>query len=309
MTTNNQTVALKKGMSKLARARFGPGMLLHHDDLEQLNIYTRELSRLMFRSLFGCGVICGLVVRTDPKCGKLYVTVEAGLALDCCGDPVHVPQALRILVDENCDPDISTPLWVVLCGTEKCCAPRTSMCASDEDEAPSVCTRERDGFEIRILREPPECVCRCLGREDTEDNKTPLLLDTDCKCVNPELKCYKAHYAGKCGCNCPDCSDCDCECILLARLEKVEDGDNENPDWTVDHSVRRFVRPVLMRDPQVEIEEIARQQKPATGTYAAQAETQATGGPSQARAAVKSPVRTRTSDPAKGTSPTKGRTR
>jgi hypothetical protein len=39
--------------------------------------------------------------------------------------------------------------------------------------------------------------------------------------------------------------------VLLARLERP---DVEKPDWAADHSVRRFVRPVLMRDPQVEIE-------------------------------------------------------
>lgn len=306
MTTNNQTVALVKGMSKLARAKFGPGMLLHHDDLEQLNLYTRELSRLMFRSLFGCGVICGLIVDWEFKCGKLYITVEAGLALDCSGDPVYVPQTQRILVDENCDPAIPNCLWVVLCGTEKCCAPRAAMCASDEDEATPVCTRERDGFEIRVLRARPECVCGCPKRLDLPAG-VDLLIDTDCKCVNPDLPCYVDHYAGKCGCNCANCSDCDFECILLARLDNA--GGKENPNWTVDHSVRRFVRPVLMRDPQVEIEEKARQQAPATGTYAAQAETQVTDGPSQAKAAAKSPVRTRTSDPAKGTDPTKGRTR
>ena len=68
-------------------------MLLQHEDLEQLNVYTRELNRLMFRSLFGCGVVCGLVVGTDVKCGKVNVTVGSGLALDCQGDPIYVPQA------------------------------------------------------------------------------------------------------------------------------------------------------------------------------------------------------------------------
>lgn len=303
MITNNQTVALVKGMSKLARAKFGPGMLLHHDDLEQLNIYTRELSRLMFRSLFGCGVICGLVVTVDTvklKCGKLYLTIGAGLALDCCGDPVCVPQPQCIVVDENCDPKIPSMLWVVLCGTEKCCAPRTSVCASDEEDAPSVCTRERDGFEIRVVGKRPDCICGCQEPEDREKGQKPdygekgvaLLLDNECKCVNPDLPCYKDHYDGKCGCNCANCSDCDCECILLARVKKTDD---EKHPWTVDHSVRRFIRPVLIRDPQVEIE-VARQQKPTTGTYAAESEPQVTGGPSQGKAAAKSPVRTKTSD-------------
>src|SRR5436309_2337502 len=92
MNKTNVTVSSTTGMSKLVRARFGPGMLLQHEDLEQLNAYTRELSRLMFRSLFGCGVICGLVVKTNPKCGKVEVSVSAGVALECSGDPVYVPE-------------------------------------------------------------------------------------------------------------------------------------------------------------------------------------------------------------------------
>jgi len=244
------TINSSKGQSTLARARFGPGMLLHHDDLEQLNTYTRELSRLMFRSLFGCGVICGLVVKTDQKCGKVYVTVAAGLALDCSGDPVYVPKEHRLTIDEECDPNVPTPLWVVLCGTTKCCAPRTSICASDEDEAPSVCTRERDGFEIRIVCEKPGCACGC-----SEIKTFAPPRETDCRCVHQDNPCYFDHYDGKCGCDCGDGSDCDCECILLAQLDK---GDDEQHPWKVDHRVRRFIRPVLMRDPQVEKEEKAR---------------------------------------------------
>lgn len=249
MTPNNLIGAPKKGLSKLVRAKFGPGMLLQHDDLEQLNVYTRSLNRLMFRSLFGCGVICGLVVSVELKCGKLCVTVAEGLALDCCGDPVHVPQAQHILVSDNCDPNVPSPLWVVLCGTEKSCAPRTSMCAPDDDESSCLSTREHDGFEIRVLTERPECVCGC------PEASAHGLLDSSCKCVNPELECYVDHYAGKCTCGCAECSDCECDCILLARL--VNTGDAEHPVWAAEHHVRRFIRPVLMRDPQVEREQAA----------------------------------------------------
>ena len=248
MKVNNQPLAWTKGTSTLARAKFGPGMLLQHDDLDQLNVYTRELNRLMFRSLFGCGVVCGLVVSTETKCGKVIVTVGSGLALDCKGDPIYVPKLQSIVLDEECKPDIPTPLWVVLCRTEKCCAPRTSMCASDEDETTSVCTRERDGFEIRIERTRPKCTCSCP--EPDAYDRTQVLLNDACKCVNPEHKCYVDHYAGKCGCDCEDCSNCDCDCVLLARLDRSRDQDH--PVWTPDHRVRRFVRPVLMRDPEVE---------------------------------------------------------
>ena len=280
MNTNNQPVATAKGTSTLVRAKFGPGMLLQHEDLEQLNVYTRELNRLMFRSLFGCGVVCGLVVDTAVKCGKVNVLVGSGLALDCQGDPIYVPKPVSIVLDEECDPNIRGPLWIVLCGTEKCCAPRTAVCASDEDESPSVCTREHDGYEIRIVRNRPHCVCRCPGRDEEHqkgdradklqqqeqvETRQELLdrmrdrSDNKCKCADPE-PCHHDHYAGKCGCDCEDCGNCDCNCVLLARLHECGK-DQNHPEWRTDHRVRRFVRPVLMRDPQVEIEEKARQQK------------------------------------------------
>ncbi|MFO1207190.1 MAG: hypothetical protein U1E63_15950 [Burkholderiales bacterium] len=68
-----------------------------------------------------------------------------------------------------------------------------------------------------------------------------------------ETPCYEDHYLGKCGCNCEDCEKCDCDCVLLARLDRVG-SDPEHPEWKADHRVRRFIRPMLMRDPQVENE-------------------------------------------------------
>ena len=270
--TNNTVGSGAKGISTLMRARFGPGMLLQHDDLEQLNSYTRDLNRLMFQSLFGCGVICGLKV-TVPKektCGKVMITVGAGVALGCSGDPVYVPKDQTFALDENCDPSLKGPLWVVLYGTVKCCEPRTAMCSSDDDDALSVCTRERDGYEIRVVSKWPECVCGCPEPKDKED---PQVIETGCKCVKPDLSCYKDHYEGTCGCNCDQCGDGDSKCILLARLDLKAD----NSEWTVDHRVRRFIRPVLMRDPVVEAEEKARKE---------QAKTAAAPAPAPAVAAV-----------------------
>ena len=262
MNKSNTTIPGIKGTSKLVRPRFGPGMLLQHEDLELLNSYTRDLSRLLFGSLFGCGVICGLVVKVGDKCGKSQVTVEAGVALACSGDPIHVPTDQSFPLSEDCPPEIDGPLWVVLCAYSKCCAPRPSMCESDDDETKSECTREREGFEIRVLPERPTCVCGCPEPAPPTEPPPPQTGEpvpdpifnqrrtVDCKCVDPTLECYVDHYAGKCGCNCDDCSDCDCKCILLARIDREGDTDR----WLTDHSVRRFIRPVLMRDPQVELE-------------------------------------------------------
>ena len=121
-----------------------------------------------------------------------------------------------------------------------------------------MCTRERKGFEIRIMRNRPQCTCSC--QEPDADDNPMAVPDDECWCVNPEHPCYEDHYAGKCGCDCEDCANCDCDCVLLARLDRISD-DPENPVWKADHRVRRFVRPMLMRDPQVQIEEEARREQ------------------------------------------------
>jgi hypothetical protein len=273
MSTNNQPIVAKKGVSTLSRARFGPGMLLQHDDLEQLSVYTRELNRLMFRSLFGCGVVCGLVVKPQTKGESiLTVTVTSGLALDCQGDPIHVPQEQTITVDLQCVADVKDEIWVVVCGTVKCCAPRASMCASDDDETTSACTREWDAFEIRLMRSAPKG-CGCVK----PDKKNPPP-DDPCWCVNPQNECYRNHYAGECEC-CEGCGAGDC--VVLARLVKAKAG--REPGWTAAHEVRRFVRPVLMRDRQAWTE-----QQPK---YDVAAETQTAGQASQAQSQSQAPAR------------------
>jgi hypothetical protein len=264
MTTIPKPLAIHKAMSTLVWPKFGPGMLLEHGDLELLPAYTRELNRMMFRMLFGCGVVCGLKVDAVEHCGKVRITVECGLAIDCQGDPVYVPKTQVFDLDGECDANVEGPLWVVLCGTSKCCAPRTSMCASDEDEAPPVCTRERDAFEIRVLDAPIGCGCL--------EARTTAIRDTACKCVDPALPCYRDHYDGVCGCKDGDCDCCDCDCIVLARVDAT--GETRTP-WNADHSVRRFVRPVLMRDPLVEAEALQKSQGTATMTMPMKAQASA----------------------------------
>jgi hypothetical protein len=266
---NNATVTLghKDGASKLMKPKFGPGMLLRAEDLDLLKDYTRDLNRLMFGSLFGCGVICGLVVTPEWKCDNLHISVQPGVALACSGDPVQVVEPVSFYLDEGYHPELNDELWVLLCGTTKCCAPRTAVCASDDDDTVSECTREKDTFQIKVVKGRPTCVCGCLkpkappANTTTETSNDPNRTElnapnpagnnqppgTDCMCADPTLPCYEDHYAGRCGCHCDECSDCDCKCIVLARVKR--DGDTNS--WKPDHSVRRFVRPILMRDPQI----------------------------------------------------------
>ena len=261
---NTSSVVLKsyKGPSTITRAKFGPGMLLQSEDLEQLNLYTRDLSRLLFRSFFGCGVVCGLTVSAKDSCGQTMVTVDAGVALGCIGDPIYVPKSVTFAATDGCDPDNRpSPLWVWLCSCPKCCAPRTPSCGCDEGDGTPACTREVDWYEIHLGTEKPECVCGCElpnsqgdsaasaaveakagDPASASDQRTP---DDPCQCADPNSDCYKDHYAGVCGCKCDDS-----RCVMLARLKYVtKKPDTNEPGWIVDYRVRRFIRPVLIRDP------------------------------------------------------------
>jgi len=294
MSANAKVVKPVTGQSSLVRPRYSPGLLLRDDDLKQGVDYTRDLSRLLFRSLFGCGVVCGLKVSWAFKCDKLVLTVDDGVALDCHGDPVHVPDAQSIPIDPSCGDPIPPHMYVTLRRIEKCCAPRAAACSCDDDESPAVCTRERDGFEIRVVTAWPDCACGCKEQPPDETAPPPppsapappaglivtgtgsaaraagarssrrvlaqpavsvqqdieesaggaTVAADDCQCADPKDKCYVDHYNGVCAC---DCGECDCEWIVLARVD--DRSTPEEKKWSVDHSVRRFARPVLMRDP------------------------------------------------------------
>lgn len=265
MIANDKIPGSIKGASSLTRTKFFPGMMLQHDDLEQLSAYARDLSRLMFRSFFGCGVVCGLRVGSTTDCGTSIVTVDCGLALDCCGDPIYVPTTQKIPLKPKCGPE-PDKLWVLLCKAKKCCSPRPSMC-SDEEEATTQCTRESDWFEIRVVDEEPTCVCRCKTAKEPEEEPVdppadpaglaanvappPAQAPASKECGCCDERCHEDHYKGICGCGCGNCDDgddceCCCDCVLLAELSPSDD---PNSPWAPDHRVRRFIRPVLMRDP------------------------------------------------------------
>jgi hypothetical protein len=254
MTTSSITLNTQKGASTIQRAKFGPGMLLQHEDLEQLNWYTRDLSRLLFRSFFGCGVVCGLTVSAKDNCGNTMVTVAAGVAMNCIGDPIYVQKDVTFAATDGCDPNNPTPqpLWVWLCSCTKCCGPRTPSCGCDDDSTPA-CTREVDWYEIHLGADKPECACGCELPSSAAQPQVPpqnpagagvggpnAPATSPCQCADPNSDCYKDHYLGVCGCKCDDSN-----CVILARLTY----EDQKKTWTTDYSVRRFIRPVLVRDP------------------------------------------------------------
>ena len=246
MTTKN-VLTSAKGQSSLQRPRYSPGLLLEDEDLTAGIDYTRDLVRLALRSLFGCGVVCGLEVTPKLSCGgtQLDVNVGPGLAFDCMGNPIEVT-AGKSLSYSHCD--MPGNLYVVACYVETCCSPRDVSCSADDD-GQVVQTRVRGGYEITLQDTLPGCACACgkppakpangsadccNSGSDAAVAPTPTPTPAPAPVKADLDACYKDHKDGVCACA------CGCSCVLLASFV-IADG-IATPDETV---VPRRIRPVL----------------------------------------------------------------
>lgn len=274
MSTVKELVDPKRGTSTLVRPRFSPGLLLQDSDLNTAVDYGRNLTQLLFRHLFGCGVICGYEVSAAvDKCNVLCVTIGRGVALDCKGNPIEVVSSEIIKVAGSCTSSLPGEVWVVIRGREHNSGPRDVSCAPEDNTTTTVCTRICDGYEIRLLAERPECACGCLPKlppprteecctdpplresaEERLDHERPERDSEWEKCGEEERKyrrekmrecaerCDRERRLGVCGC------DCCCGWVLLARLHDGKRETNGVAEWQADHTVRRFIRPALSLD-------------------------------------------------------------
>jgi len=253
------------GLGTLQRPKFAAGLLLEDDDLNAGVSYTYNLTRLLFKSLFGCGVICGLKVTAETTCNgsKLQISVAKGIALDCMGNPLEVPSDQTFLYTPKDCLDFPATIWVVVCYVEKCCRPKDVSCSSD-DAQPQL-TRVRSGYEIKLYDNVPGCACRCVTPNDPKptETKDDCCSDSDEKAAaatdasNQETQtpddpcpCYSAHFKGDCECDC----DCGCACVVLGWIDMSQttttiSGDQavtgKNQTLNVNSDNVRRVRPVL----------------------------------------------------------------
>jgi hypothetical protein len=228
MTTESKLRA--SGNTQLVRPRYSAGLMLQDDDLTQAVDYARELNRLMFRSMLGCGVVCGLKVTLQKKGNCTAIHIAPGLALTGCGDPIHVSTEQIIPLDHACE-EVADKLWVVIRRTDYFCMPRDLACSSDEDAGDTVYTRLRDGFEILLEKGETarKGACGCTKPKDEKD------------APKAQKECYQQHTKGECEC------DCSSEWVVLGLVDKISSSTEGQRD--ADHSVRRFVGPMIMLDP------------------------------------------------------------
>lgn len=219
------------GASQLVRPSYSPGLMLQDDDLRQAVDYTRDLSRLLFKNLFGCGVICGFKVTLEPGPCNGQVVIEPGVAIDGNGDPVELKDKQTIELAT----DIPDETWVTIRRRDIHCLKRDLACVADDDDTAMVTTRIRDGYEIRLVRTRPDERCGCI-RNDDPSKAQPRQAKAPA-----DDACYKGHYGGDCSCGCGTGADD----VVLARIYR----NAEKKALDVDHGARRFIRPALIVDP------------------------------------------------------------
>lgn len=259
-TTSPQPLAIAEGRGSIVRPRFTPGLLLLDEDLTASVDYTRELTRLLFRNLFGCGVICGLTVdgqEASQRC--LTLTVQPGLALDCKGDPVQVRQAQSLTIKADCDKTLPGSVVVAIRRCERHCMPRELACPPEAGGQSAAKTRSIDCYEIALFQDTPADACACAPQAKTVTPKTPAsqpasaptvagaagavmleravpaaTLTTERQAVLASVfrrisaagetadlpECYINDILGKCNCDC--CSGC--EWVVIAALARPDSG-------------------------------------------------------------------------------------
>jgi hypothetical protein len=89
------------------RNSYFDGKFLVSRDFSDEQDYHRGHRQTHNALLHGTGTVCGLklIQHPSPNCRRQFVVVEPGLALDCCGQEVIVPERALVRVREMIEAD------------------------------------------------------------------------------------------------------------------------------------------------------------------------------------------------------------
>ena len=95
------------GLHKPLRNNYFDGKLLVSRDFSDEQDYHRGHRQLHNSLLHGSGTVCGLKViqHPSPDCRDEFAVVEPGMALDCCGQEIVVPERMLVRVREMVEAD------------------------------------------------------------------------------------------------------------------------------------------------------------------------------------------------------------
>ncbi len=119
MLDNNNKACVPCGLHKPLRNNYFDGKLLVSRDFSDEQDYHRGHRQMHNSLLHGTGTVCGLKIiqHPAPDCRDEFVVVESGMALDCCGQEIIVPERMLVRVREMLEADGATTLQQSLDGS------------------------------------------------------------------------------------------------------------------------------------------------------------------------------------------------
>jgi len=155
---NNNECDTKACNYPTIRTRFYNGMLLTDQHLRDEQQYHREKLKSVNRHLFGAGIVCGLKVKSPFPDPGLCIKIEAGVALDCCGNLIEVCKCINLDLSKLC-----------------------------KEKYGQSCIATEDSTE-RVIRKN-----LVLTYVETESDPEPVLTPAaDCRSAGEESKCQKS---------------------------------------------------------------------------------------------------------------------
>jgi hypothetical protein len=90
---------IEGGSSTFEKNNYFCGKLMVDRDFRADQLYHSGKQRLHNAWLHGWGTVCGLTVIPHPNCPNLRVVVNPGLAMDCQGREIFVPQPVEVVLE------------------------------------------------------------------------------------------------------------------------------------------------------------------------------------------------------------------
>lgn len=153
-------------IGSFTRNHYFTGKLLVERDFRQEQTYYVDKMRLHEQRLHGWGVVCGLKVKRHetPACRNRFVCIEPGLAIDCCGHDIYVPEpdcidltqldAIKALVKKN----DTVPHTLQICIRYKECPTEPIPVLYDDcgcDDTQCAPNRILESYEVDVMVDPP----------------------------------------------------------------------------------------------------------------------------------------------------------
>lgn len=240
---------------------FKDGMIVTAEHLQAAMHYPVSLFQTLVRAFFGCGIVCGLKVEAVDGCtdceankGKKNVwdvKISQGVALDCQGYPLELCKSVSIsLKPDPCSCDaLPTCLCIAIRRYVSEDSQAISSCnGSESGQVHDPLKREQVMIQVFECCKLPENACmrptlnpQAQGAQGKEDCSTEL--DKLCDCLKA----------------CPDHQCCGEGWVLLACIELGECGIE-----CIDHSGRRYVKPIDCVCPPEKEVDVNVQNAPAT---------------------------------------------